>query len=63
MKDNSCKCKRCKDVFDSNDLKEFRQMKEQFSVEPFLCPDCYDEFLRLDTQDQLNALVEDKFDW
>lgn len=57
------RCKRCKDVYDSEELIELRQMGEHYNKEPFLCPDCWDEFQRLDSEDQVKYLVEGRYDW
>lgn len=56
-------CKRCGEVYTEDDLRELREMREPYSKEPFLCPDCYDEYQRLDSEDQIKYLVEGRYDW
>lgn len=46
-----CKCKMCGDVYSAEDLRELREMGEEYNRKPFLCPDCFDEFNRLDSED------------
>ena len=52
-----CKCKMCGDVYSAEDLREIREMGEEYSKKPFLCPDCFDRFNRLDSEDQMELLL------
>lgn len=55
------KCKNCGEEYTSEELRELRDMGEEYNKSPFLCPDCWDEFQRLDSEDQLRYLLkEDK---
>lgn len=54
-----CKCKMCGDVYSAEDLRELREMGEKYNRKPFLCPDCFDEFNRLDSEDQMELLLND----
>lgn len=54
-----CKCKMCGDVYSVEDLRELREMGEEYNRKPFLCPDCFDEFNRLDSEDQMELLLSD----
>lgn len=53
-------CVRCKDRFSSEEISEWRTEHEPFSTSPFMCPDCYDAFSRMDLEDQLTALLPEK---
>jgi hypothetical protein len=57
------KCKRCGDEFTNEELRELKEIGEAYSKFPFLCPDCFDEFQRLDSEDQMRYLAEDRYDW
>ena len=57
------KCVRCGDEYNAEDLRELREMGEEYNKEPFLCPDCWDDFHRLDSEDQLKYLVPGRYDW
>ena len=35
------KCVRCGDEYNAEDLRELREMGEEYNKEPFLCPDCF----------------------
>lgn len=54
-----CKCKMCEDEYSKGDLRELKMMGEDFNRFPFLCPDCWDEFQRLDSEDQMKLLLND----
>lgn len=54
-----CKCKMCGDVYSAEDLRELREMGEEYNRKPFLCPDCFDEFNRMDSEDQMELLLND----
>ena len=50
-------CTRCDEAYSMNDLKELRDMGEEFNTHPFICPDCCDALQRLDLEDQLDLLL------
>ncbi len=52
------KCTKCGEEYTEDDLRELREMGEQFSVNPFICPDCYDVFSRKCLEDQFNELMQ-----
>lgn len=51
-------CKNCGEEYTSEELRELRDMGEEYNKSPFLCPDCWDEFQRLDSEDQLRYLLK-----
>lgn len=52
-------CSRCGEVFDEEEVAEWKSSKESFSMNPFLCPDCFDQLQRMDLEDQLHYLMEE----
>lgn len=54
-----CKCKICGDEYSKDDIRELKMMGEDFNRFPFICPDCWDEFQRLDSEDQMKLLLND----
>ena len=52
------KCVICGDVFEPTDLEELKEMHEHFHINPFICPDCYDNVGRKDLEDQFNVIYE-----
>ena len=53
------KCKRCGEEYSAEDLRELKEMGENYNKSPFLCPDCWDDFQRLDLEDQRDLLLKD----
>ena len=57
MKPFICAC--CLDHFELPDLAEWDASKEAYLFsDPFLCPDCYDDLMGGDLEEQLIALLE-----
>ena len=62
------KCLFCEDTYTKQDLAELDEMGEKYHLEsdyePFVCPDCFDDFQRLPLEEQLKALSEGvDYDW
>lgn len=53
------KCKMCGDSYSSEELRELREMGEEYNRSPFICPDCWDRYQRLDSEDQMKLLLND----
>lgn len=53
------RCKICGDEYSKEDIRELKMMGEDFNRFPFICPDCWDEFQRLDSEDQMKLLLND----
>ena len=53
----SYKCTECGEKYIGEELSEWRSEHEQFSMHPFICPDCYDRRQRKDLEDQLDQLI------
>ena len=51
-------CTKCKEKFTGEEISELRAMHEPMSMHPFMCPDCYDRFMRQDLEDQFSELTE-----
>ena len=53
------RCARCGDIFTTADLNELREMGETYYLEKgcFLCPDCWDNFKRMDPEDQVKVAI------
>lgn len=51
-------CIKCKDQFSGEEISEWRAEHEIFSTNPFMCPDCYDIFIRQDLEDQFLELMQ-----
>ena len=52
------KCTVCGDKFLWEEISEWRSEHEQFSMSPFICPDCYDKLQRKDLEDQFDELMD-----
>lgn len=50
-------CEKCKDRFTGEAVSEMRQEHEEFSLHPFICPDCWDRLRRMDLEDQFKDLL------
>ena len=50
-------CTMCGDKFTGEQISEMRSDHEEFSLHPFVCPDCYDRLNRMDPADQVKKLV------
>jgi|GEM_PF-3091755 len=65
------RCLFCEDIFEN--LNELRQMGERFWIEKprgedkepgFICPDCFDNFNRLEYEEKVKALLQGaKYEW
>lgn len=53
-------CKRCGEEYTAEELRELREMGEKYSKSPFLCPDCFDWFQRLDAEEQFSFLYHEE---
>lgn len=51
-------CTVCKGKYTSEEITELRSEGEEFSMHPFICPDCYDRFQRQDLENQFLQLVK-----
>lgn len=52
----SKECRFCGESYSNEELQELKEMGEEFCRKPFICPDCWDGFQRLDLEDQEKAL-------
>lgn len=53
------KCTKCGEKYIGEEVSEWRSEKEQFSLRPFICPDCYDRLRMMDLEDQFKDLMEE----
>ena len=51
------RCSKCGEKYLGEEVSEWRSEKEQFSMHPFICPDCYDRLSRMDLEDQFKDLM------
>lgn len=51
-----CKCKICGEGYSKADIRELKLMGEDLNRLPFICPDCWDDFQRLDSEAQMELL-------
>ena len=51
------KCTYCGDKYSGEAISEMRTEHEEFSLHPFICPDCYDRLNRKDLEDQFDELM------
>lgn len=54
------KCTKCGDRFTGEEISELRADHEEFSLHPFICPDCWDNLQRKDLEDQFEDLMKVK---
>ncbi len=54
------KCKYCGDKFTGEEISELRSEHEQFSINPFICPDCYDRLNRMDLEEQFDIHINER---
>lgn len=52
-------CTVCGDSFLGEEISEWRADNEDFSLRPFICPDCYDRLRRKDLEDQFDELMRE----
>lgn len=52
------RCQQCGDRFTGEEISEMRAEHEQFSMHPFICPDCCDRLQRMDLEDQFKELMK-----
>lgn len=50
-------CAKCGEIYTDEDISELSRI-EPFSLDPFICPDCYDNLNRKDLEDQFNDLMK-----
>jgi hypothetical protein len=50
-------CTICGDKFTGEEISEMRSEHEEFSMNPFICPDCYDRHQRKDLEDRFDELM------
>lgn len=50
-------CTVCGDRFLGEEVSEWRAEREQFSLHPFICPDCWDNLQHKDPEDQVKELL------
>lgn len=50
-------CTVCGDRFLGEEISEWRTDNEDFSLRPFICPDCYDRLRRKELEDQFDELM------
>ena len=48
------KCVKCGEVFTPDEIREWKECGDAYSRQPFMCPDCYDRFQRMDLEEQFN---------
>lgn len=53
------KCTICGDRFTGEEISEWHTDNEDFSLRPFICPDCFDRQERKAPEDQLKDLMEE----
>lgn len=53
------KCAKCGEEYSKDDLKELREMKEEYYLDGgvFLCPDCWDSFIQLDFDEKFSEAI------
>lgn len=52
-------CTKCGDKFTREEVRELKAEHEAFSIQPFICPDCYDRLQRLNLEVQFSILMSD----
>ena len=52
-------CTVCGGSFLGEKISEWRTDNEDFSLRPFICPDCYDRLRRKDLEDQFAELMRE----
>jgi len=53
-------CTVCGERFLGETISEWRADHEEFSLNPFICPDCYDNMWHMNLEDLFDQLMEDK---
>lgn len=53
------KCKMCGEEYSKGDIRELKMIGEDFNRSPFICPDCWDNFQRLDVDKRAEMLIND----
>lgn len=54
------KCVKCGEDFSKEDIRDLKDMGEEFHTHPFICPDCWDNLQGKDLEDQFKELMEEK---
>lgn len=52
------KCVSCGQTYTNEELKELKEAGEPIGMNPFLCPDCFDDFQKMNLEDQLIFLMK-----
>lgn len=58
MKNSTYRCILCGEEYEADEVKEWKKYRDEFSMEPFICPDCYDVFSRRDPEEQAKMLLD-----
>lgn len=53
-------CTRCREKYTGEEISEWKTEHEAFSMNPFMCPDCYDTFSKQDLEEQFSELMDEK---
>jgi len=53
-------CTKCGDKFTGEQISEMRHEHEEFSMSPFICPDCWDKLQHEDLEEQFEDLMKDE---
>lgn len=51
------KCTKCGDRYTGEEVNEWHSDGEAYSIRPFICPDCYDNFNRQPLETQIKQLI------
>ena len=43
----------CGQIYTDEELKELKEASEPIGMNPFLCPDCFDDFQKMSLEDQM----------
>ena len=52
------RCTYCDDPFTGEEISEMRAEHEEFSMHPFICPDCWDRLQRKDAEEMFKSLLK-----
>ena len=53
------KCVFCGQIYTDEELKELKGAGEPTGMNPFLCPDCFDDFQKMNLEDQMIFLMSE----
>ncbi|GHU35452.1 hypothetical protein FACS1894105_04210 [Clostridia bacterium] len=56
------KCLFCEEIYSDIDIKDMNEMNDAFYMDKdmFICPDCFDDFNRLDAEQQIDAIFNEE---